>query len=246
MRRTRLYIFVGLGLLLVALCIALLWRSSVGAPAGSKNEQKKSVTQQAPTSSFDKSKYSTTDPSSPWVVVNKQHPLNPSQYAPEDLTAVGSGQYLRAEAAAQLAKMVADAKAAGLTIYAASAYRSYTTQVTVYNNEVKSYGQATADSESARPGYSEHQTGWAVDIGGGGCNITDCFGNTEQGKWSAANAYKYGYILRYTPADTAVTGYRAESWHFRYVGVDLATEMHTTGVATLEEFFGVSGGSTYK
>ncbi len=235
MRRFRLYLFVGLGLLVVALCMALLWRSQAGAPAGGK-----------PAVTFNKKTYSTTDPASPWVIVNKQHPLQPKNYVPTDLVSVGNGQTMRAEAAAKLATMFADAKAAGLTLTAASGYRSYDEQVVTYNSEVQGYGQATADSESARPGYSEHQTGWAVDIGGGGCNITDCFGNTAQGKWTTANAYKYGFILRYTPEDSAVTGYRAESWHFRYVGVPLATALKNQNIATLEQFFNVSGGSTYK
>jgi D-alanyl-D-alanine carboxypeptidase len=194
---------------------------------------------------FDKSRFSTTDPASPWVVVNKQHPLQPLDYAPSDLTSIGNGQYMRAEAASALQQMFGDAQSAGLKLTAASGYRSYSTQVATYNSEVKAYGQARADSESARPGYSEHQTGWAVDIAGGGCYIEDCFGNTAEGKWAAANAYKYGFILRYTSANSTITGYRAEAWHFRYVGAALAQEMHKTGVTTLEQFFGVSGGATY-
>lgn len=200
----------------------------------------------AAASSFDKSQHSTTDPASPWVVVNKQHPLQPLDYAPTDLTSVGNGQYLRAEAAVALQSMFAAAKNAGLTLTAGSGYRSYATQVTTYQSEVNAYGQAKADSESARPGYSEHQTGWAIDIAGGGCYIEDCFGNTAEGKWAAANAYKYGFILRYTAADVRVTGYRAEAWHFRYVGKTLSTEMHEEGIATPEQFFGISGGSTYQ
>lgn len=198
------------------------------------------------TNSFDKTQYSTTDPSSPWVVVNKQHPLDPISYAPSDLTSVGDGQYMRAEAATALTKMLGDAKAAGYTVTAASGYRSYSTQVTTYNSEVKAYGQATADSESARPGYSEHQTGWAVDLASDGCSITDCFGTTPGGKWVTANAYQYGFILRYTQANAGVTGYRAEAWHFRYVGTALSEELHKEGIITLEQFFGVSGGATYK
>lgn len=191
---------------------------------------------------FDKSQFSTTDPASLWVVVNKQHPLEPIDYAPADLVSVGNGQYMRAEAAAALQRMFAGAKNAGLTLTAASGYRSYATQVATYNSEVKAYGQAKADSESARPGYSEHQTGWAVDIAGGGCYIQDCFGTTAEGKWAAANAHTYGFILRYPAGDSVTTGYRAEAWHFRYVGTALAGEMQKTGVATLEQFFNVSGG----
>lgn len=153
---------------------------------------------------------------------------------------------MRREAATALNDMLAAAKLTGNVLTPASAYRSYTTQVSVYNREVASNGQAKADSQSARPGYSEHQTGLAVDIAGGGCNIEDCFGTTAPGKWAAANAYKYGYILRYTDTDVAITGYRAESWHFRYVAPGLAAEMQAKAITSLEEFFGVSGGNIYQ
>lgn len=191
---------------------------------------------------FDKTAHSLTDASSPWVIVNKKHPLSPLNYAPVDLMLVGNGQYMRSEAAQALNTMFAAASSAGISLVADSAYRSYDTQVRVYNSEVKAYGQAKADSESARPGYSEHQTGWAIDIGTTGCHVADCFGGTPAGKWAAAHAYLYGFVLRYPEEKATITGYRNESWHFRYVGVKLATEMHAKNVETLEEFFDVSGG----
>ena len=193
---------------------------------------------------FDKTKYSLTDPASVWVVVNKQRPLNPIDYAPTDLTAVGNGQYMRAEAATALTKLFADGKTAGFSLVAQSAYRSYATQVNTYNSEVKAYGQAQADTESARPGHSEHQTGWAVDIGAPGCYL-DCFGTKPDSKWVLDNAYKYGFILRYPSDKSDITGYRNEPWHFRYVGVALATEMHNQKVETLEEFFGLPAAPNY-
>lgn len=199
-----------------------------------------------PKPTFDKQRYSTTDPASIWVIVNKQHPLNPLTYAPTDLVAVGNGQYMRAEAATALGSLLTAAKAAGYIVTPESGYRSYNTQVAVYASEVKAYGQAYADTESARPGYSEHQTGWAVDLGTNGCNIQDCFSNTSGGKWVIANAYRYGFILRYPPNLTDITGYRNEAWHFRYIGTYLSEEMHQQGIATLEQFFGVSGGTVYK
>lgn len=198
-----------------------------------------------PPISFDKTKYSTSDPASIWVVVNKQRALSPKTYAPDDLVAVGGGQQMRAAAATALAKMIADAKNEGLYISPLSGYRSYYTQVSVYGNEVTSNGQAVADSQSARPGHSEHQTGLAVDVGGGGCGIEDCFGNTAAGKWVAAHAYKYGFIIRYTAAKEPITGYRAEPWHIRYIGVDLSSEMQKQGVLTLEEFFGLPAAPSY-
>lgn len=195
--------------------------------------------------SFDKSKYSHDDASSIWVVVNKQRPLSPKAFAPTDLVSVGGGQQMRAEPATELKKMIADAKLEGLTINPLSGYRSYYTQVSVYNREVQQNGQAVADTQSARPGTSEHQTGLAVDVGGGGCGIEDCFGNTTAGKWVAANAHKYGFIIRYTADKQQVTGYRAEPWHLRYIGTELSAEMQKQGVKTLEEFFDLPAAPSY-
>ena len=205
------------------------------------------VTQTSPArSSFDKTKYSLSDPTSIWVVVNKTRPFSPLSYVPADLVAVGGGQQMRSDAAAALKRAITDAKTAGLAIAPLSGYRSYNTQTSVYANEVKTNGQKIADSESARPGYSEHQTGLAVDVGGGGCGIEDCFGATSEGKWIYANAYEYGFILRYPADKVAITGYRNEAWHFRYIGKDLALEMHSEGVETLEEFFGLPAAPDYK
>jgi len=193
----------------------------------------------APAPTFDKTKYSTSEAGSIWWVVSKTRPLEPQTYAPSDLVNVGNGQQMRQEAATALNKLFAAAKTDGLTLQPDSGYRSYARQQQVYQNEVKTYGQAKADTESAKPGTSEHQTGLAIDIGGGGCNIDDCFANTKEGKWVAANAYKYGFIIRYPEGKESVTGYRYEPWHIRYIGVELATEMHNQNVKTLEEFFGL-------
>lgn len=239
-----------LALLIVIICVFtfIFWHAKATAPGQGEELSRTSSTHQdaAAASVFNKEQYSTADPASLWVVVNKQHPLNPKNYAPADLVAVGNGQYMRSDAASALKQMLADTAAAGYTVIPASGYRSYDTQVAVYNNEVKAYGQTAADSESARPGYSEHQTGLAIDLGSGGCNITDCFGNTPGGKWVTANAYKYGFILRYPDGLADITGYRTETWHFRYVGKELSEELHKVGTNTLEQFFGVSGGTTYK
>jgi D-alanyl-D-alanine carboxypeptidase len=186
---------------------------------------------------FNKSAQSINDPTSRWVVVNKQRPLSPLTYTPSDLVSVGSGQQMRSEAAGALSKLRAAATTQNLTINPLSGYRSYARQQTVYQNEVNTYGQAQADRESAKPGYSEHQSGWGIDVGGGGCGIEDCFGNTAEGKWLAANAYLYGFIIRYPNGKESVTGYRYEPWHIRYIGIDLSTEMHNQNVTTLEEFF---------
>jgi len=215
-------------------------KSNAAQTAEEQAEQKGTPDNQADQeAAFDKKAHSIDDPASIWVVVNKTRPLNPVQYAPTDLVAVGNAQQMRKESASALATLIAAAKAQKLSIAPLSGYRSYATQVAVYNNEVAKYGQATADSESAKPGTSEHQTGWAVDVGGGGCGIEDCFGNTAEGKWLAANAFQYGFIIRYPADKVNVTGYRAEPWHIRYIGTDLSQEMHAQGITTLEEFFGL-------
>ncbi|HET7827532.1 MAG TPA: M15 family metallopeptidase [Candidatus Saccharimonadales bacterium] len=204
---------------------------------------------------FDKSQYSLTEPSSIWVVVNKQHPLQPIDYAPSDLVfpAVplrvpgNESMQLRQVTAKALEQMFAGAKLANINLQLSSGYRSYSYQVILYNSYVKADGRAQADQESARPGYSEHQTGLAVDLEptSRNCELQTCFAATPEGKWLSANAYKYGFILRYTPANQAITGYESEPWHFRYVGPALAGQMHGVGITTLEQFFEVSGGSAY-
>lgn len=181
------------------------------------------------------------DPAGLSVLVNKSRPLNPASYAPGDLVnARGSGQYLRAEAAAWLNGLfqgAADAGTGGLAVV--SGYRSYAQQQQLYAYYVSIYGQAQADLISARPGYSEHQTGLAVDVGNanGSCGLSTCFGDTAAGIWVAANAYKYGFIVRYPNGYTGTTGYSYEPWHLRYVGVDLATDMKRRGIPTMEQYF---------
>jgi len=244
--KKRFYIAIGFSAIIVL--VFGLWHVHHAAAPEVNRISTTSKTVPKPTteqSTFNKAQYSTTDPASIWVIVNKQHPLQPKGYAPSDLVSVGNGQYMRAEAASALTTMLAAAKTTGYTVTPASGYRSYTTQVSVYNNEVKDYGLATADSESARASYSEHQTGLAMDLASGGCSITDCFGTTPGGEWIITNAYKYGFLLRYPADKTAITGYRAEAWHFRYIGVKLATELHKDHIETLEEFFGVNGGAVY-
>jgi zinc D-Ala-D-Ala carboxypeptidase len=205
---------------------------------------------------FNKKQYSLTDPTSIWIIVNKQHPLSPISYAPTDLRypnvtlrVPGAAEMqMRAPAATALEQMFAGASAAGYKLVVSTAYRSYTYQQTLYNGYVSSQGQAAADQESARPGYSEHQTGLAVDIrnSSDSCSLEACFGTTPEGKWLATNSYKYGFILRYPSDKVSVTGYEYEPWHFRYVGTELAGELHKDHTETLEEFFGVSGGTVYK
>jgi len=141
--------------------------------------------------------------------------------------------------------MFAAAAAEGFRLSVESAYRSYGYQVNTFRNQVARFGQVRAEIQVARPGYSEHQTGLAADIGGGGCHIESCFATTAEGRWVAANSYRFGYVIRYPDGKQDVTGYKYEPWHVRYVGVALATEMHRTGVASMEEFFGLPAAPGY-
>jgi len=194
---------------------------------------------------FDRSQLSTTDPTSPWVVVDKALPLTPLDYAPADLVPVGGGYELRAEAAQAMTALLDGAAAEGLTVSVQSAYRSYDYQVDLFGRQVARFGEAQAEIQVARPGFSEHQTGLAADVGGGGCDIDGCFATTAEGQWVAAHAAEYGYLVRYPDGKTDVTGFRYEPWHIRYVGVALATEMQRTGVQTMEEFFGLPAAPGY-
>lgn len=194
---------------------------------------------------FNKTQHSLTNPTSIWVIANKRNPLQPKEYAPSDLVGVGGGQQMRREAADALAQLRSAASRAGMTINPLSGYRSYNTQVATYQRWVNELGQAQADRESARPGHSEHQTGLAIDVGSGTCDIEPCFGGTADGTWLAAHAHEYGFIIRYPEGKEGITGYVYEPWHLRYVGTALAAELRSQGIQTLEEFFGLSAAPSY-
>ena len=127
------------------------------------------------------------------------------------------------------------AKEEGYTIRAVSAYRSYSYQANLYNNYVSKDGVSEADKYSARPGFSEHQTGLAIDVDNGISNFND-FENTKEYKWMMENSYKYGFILRYPKDKEYITGYIYEPWHYRYVGVAIATFI-TQNNLTYEEYY---------
>jgi D-alanyl-D-alanine carboxypeptidase len=177
------------------------------------------------------------------VVVNKKHAIEPRDFRPE-IDLVRGYQVARA-AAGPLTDLLAASDRIGLGFKIASAFRSFDYQQGVYGGTVAARGQAAADRVSARPGHSEHQTGLAVDLitpASPGCDFDACFARTRGGRWLAEHAWRYGFVVRYQPGTTAVTGYAPEPWHLRYVGRALAAELRRTQVATLEEFFGVSGG----
>ncbi|WP_237686068.1 D-alanyl-D-alanine carboxypeptidase family protein [Arthrobacter jiangjiafuii] len=180
------------------------------------------------------------------VVVNKQRPLNPVTYVPENLVNV-EGQQLRSDAASALQQLKDAAAADGVAMRVMSGYRSYEKQAGLYNNYVAQYGQEVADTISARPGHSEHQTGLAVDIASpdGTCSLQACFKDTAAGQWAAANAHRFGFIIRYPEGASETTGYSYEPWHLRYVGTDIAGSIHSQGIATLEEYLGLPPASDY-
>lgn len=223
----------------------LLFAKNANAPS---NKDADNIPLQSETTpSFDKQTHSLDTPGSLWWIVNKVRHINPISYAPADLTVPkvalrspsSSESRLRQETATALENMIATAKNENVNLLLASGYRSYQLQVSVYNGHVLKLGQSGADKESARPGASEHQTGMAVDLGATSreCELEICFANLPEGIWLAENAYKYGFILRYPEGKYDIVGYDFEPWHFRYVGVELATEMHNQNVQTLEEFF---------
>ena len=179
------------------------------------------------------------------LIVNKSYPL-PKGYVPKNTYNDATGKRycsdcIDKDAYSEYKQMKADATALGLNIWIQSGYRSYELQETLYNNYVNRDGKLAADTYSARPGYSEHQTGLAFDLN----SISDDFQYTNEGKWVSENAWKYGFILRYPKSKESITGYKYECWHLRYVGKDLASKLYNNGDwITLEEHFNLT--SQYK
>ncbi|MDR0723400.1 MAG: M15 family metallopeptidase [Treponema sp.] len=164
------------------------------------------------------------------VLVDKEHALA-AGYEPEDLVDLIGGSYqvsrpgLRLRKAAEMAleEMAAAAQADGVLLTASSTYRSYAYQETVYARNVRESGQETADKESARPGHSQHQLGLVVDFG----SIDDAFAETTAGRWLGDQARFFGWSLSYPQGYEALTGYRWECWHYRYVGRELTSFIDT-------------------
>lgn len=211
--------------------------------------------QEAAPAGFNKSLYSISEPGSPWWVVNKKRPL-PEGYVPPDLVvpdvklrlASGAEQMQFSKSAVPaLEEMFKAAANDGVMLVFGSGFRSENYQRTLYNQYVAADGQTAADRYSARPGTSEHQTGLSFDAtaSNGACHLEKCFKDTPEGAWLAKNAHKYGFIVRYAEGKESVTGYDYEPWHMRYVGKELAEEMHKTNIQTLEEFFNLPPAPTY-
>ncbi len=167
------------------------------------------------------------------IIVNKYYKV-PDDYAPTDLVTV-DGQRLREEAATAFKRMRNDASGQGLKIRAVSGYRTVEYQRGLYNRYLSSDSQENVDRYSARPGYSEHHTGLAVDVFGSTDGLRQ-FVNTPELPWVRDNCYKYGFIIRYLEGTEDITGYESEPWHLRYVGVDVSTDMKEKGINNFEEY----------
>lgn len=163
------------------------------------------------------------------LIVNKTYSL-PENYNPDGLTF---------ECEWAFGKMQKAAASKGLSIYISSGFRSFASQKSIYNRYVSRDGRAAADTYSARPGHSEHQTGLSIDLN----TITQGFSNTAEGKWVAEHCHEYGFILRYPKGKSHITGYCFEPWHLRYVGVETATKIANSGLC-LEEYYGITSAYT--
>ncbi len=178
------------------------------------------------------------------ILINKEKPVS-RDYKPDDLAPVKyfasnrseAGRYMREEAAEKFHKLVEAAAMEGHEIVMTTAYRSYGFQQVLWDNYVANEGEAAASRFSARPGQSEHQSGLAVDVSSPSVeyDLTDRFGDTEEGMWLAERAHNYGFIIRFPKGKEDITGYMYEPWHIRYVGEIIAREIYEKDL-TLEEF----------
>ena len=175
-----------------------------------------------------------------YTLVNKYNYLN-ENFIPKDLVTI-TGIYARDKAQLvkiaydNFVKMADNARKENLTIKVTTGYRSYNFQSTLYNNYAKADGVKNADTYSARPGYSEHQLGYSADLTNDKNVSFNSFEKTDEFKWLQDNAHKYGFILRYPKNKEYITGYMFESWHYRYVGVDIATYIYENNI-TYEEYY---------
>ncbi len=192
-------------------------------------------------SNLDKEKYEDTTEADiekdNLMLVNKYYYLT-EDYTPDDLITLtskyntGVNSQMRKEAADCFMEMSDAATLDNVIIKNASGYRSYQYQVNLYDKYVQRDGKKAADTYSARPGFSEHQTGLVSDIN----QIDNSFENTDAFKWLQSNSYKYGFILRFPKDKEDITGYQYEPWHYRYVGKKAAKQIHDENL-TLEEYY---------
>ena len=179
-----------------------------------------------------------TDTNDILILVNKYHFLD-SKYVPSDLEKIdnkynrGSNNLMRKEAKEAFQKMCDEALKSNIKFYSGSAYRSYNYQLNLYNRYVSADGRKRADTYAARAGHSEHQTGLATDIMNSKYEYISK--NDKEYEWLINNSYKYGFILRYPEGKEDITGYMFEEWHFRYVGIDTATNVYNSKL-TYDEY----------
>ena len=166
------------------------------------------------------------------VLVNKFHSLN--DYEPNDLKSLSYDEKykLREEAANCFEEMMSAAALDSVFLRPYSAYRSFAYQNSLYNTYVEKDGKEKADTYSARPGHSEHQTGLAVDVWSEGCNSL----NENDAKWLKEHSFQYGFIVRYTKENKEITGYIEEPWHLRYLGKEIATDVVEKNL-TFDEYY---------
>lgn len=255
-KRTTIAIFIALAILLLAIIILALWRLRQPAAQPATSQSSDTSTEQAaptkdvllpnadPVTLIDEDY---TADNSLWRLVNKSHPLSDPHYRPANLQLASvtsrtdkstDERSLRADIMPAVEELFDAAETAGYSLQIGSGFRGYDLQNTYYTNYVAVYGQAAADTFSAKPGYSEHQTGLAMDVAtlDNDCYLEECFGETPAGMWLAAHAHEYGFILRYPPDGGDVTDFHYEPWHFRYVGVALASAIHQSGL-TFDEAY---------
>lgn len=173
------------------------------------------------------------------ILVNKYNYLT-EDYVPENLQTVDKKYSSKTLQLVDYAKEAFEelseaASKENYTVLAMSSYRSYQYQYNLYNRYVSTDGVEAADTYSARPGYSEHQTGLAVDVYNGKEDFTN-FEKTKEYNWMQDNAYKFGFILRFPKDKVLETGYQYESWHYRYVGKEIAKYIHDNNLC-FEEYY---------
>ena len=169
------------------------------------------------------------------TLVNKYNKL-PDNYEIDDLVVLDNeysnkGEKVRKVIYNDLKKMFDDAKKDNINLNVISGFRTYEKQDTLFNNSIKKNGIDHALIYSAKPGYSEHQLGLAIDIN----SVEENFKNTNEYKWLKNNSYKYGFIERYPKDKEFITGHGYEPWHYRYLGIDIATKIYQEGI-TYEEY----------
>lgn len=178
------------------------------------------------------------------ALVNKKYSLD-ENYIPEDLVTVDvptvlenpEVKQLRQVAAKALKDMFDKAKESDVSLHARSGYRSYQTQVQLFQNYLNKHGEEAANRYSAKPGQSEHQTGLVMDVTSESVSyqLLEEFGETTEGKWLSEHAHEFGFIIRYPKDGEDITGYIYEPWHIRYLGIDMATNVYKSGL-TYEEY----------